>query len=359
MLVTVVSFLIVLSVMVLAHEMGHFFVGRWAGAKVEEFALGFPPRVWSTRRGETDYSINAIPLGGYCRFAGEDNPDVPGGLSALPRLQRALVLVAGVAMNVILAIVIFAFVFVTGYPTAIPIDGVKVDSVAVSSPAESAGLKPGDVILKVDGAVVNNTTALSNQVSARLGQEVSLFVTQAGGAQTTLKLVPRANPPAGQGPLGVAIEQNSVVEKRAYPPLQSLWLGVQQTWRVTAITIQVPVMIIRGLIPAELARPVGPVGVARLVGSAAEAIPQSGFAMILNLMAYLSVNLAIVNILPLPGLDGGRLVFVILEWLRRGKRINPQREAIIHFSGLMLLMGLILVITFFDIVSPANLNLGP
>jgi len=359
-MVTILSFLIVLSILVLVHELGHFVVGRWAGAKVEEFALGFPPRIWSTRRGETDYSLNAIPLGGYCRFAGEDSPDVTGGLSALPRLKRSLVLVAGVTMNAVLAILLFALVFATGYPTAVPVDGVKIVSVVPGSPAEQAGLKPNDVVLNVNGEAVKDTGAFGSAVRARLGQEITLGVKRAGGGEDPLVVVPRANPPDGEGPLGIGIQQAFVSENRSYAPLQALWMGVQQAWRATELTLSVPVMIVRGLIPAELARPVGPLGVARIVGSAAEAAPTSGLAPILLTTALLSISLAIVNILPLPGLDGGRLVFVILEWLRGGKRVNPQREAVIHLAGLMLLMALIVVITYFDIVSPApNVTWGP
>lgn len=332
-MVTAFSFVIVLSVLVLAHEAGHFFVGRWVGAKIEEFALGFPPRLWSVRRGNIDYSINAIPLGGYVRFAGEDDPEVHDGLSRLPRLPRALVLVAGVTMNAILAVFLFALVFATGYPTAVPIDGVKVGSVVAGSPAEMAGLKPGDVVLQVNGEAVKQTAAFGDAVRAKAGQELTFVVQHTGGEDVTLRATPRANPPQGEGPLGISIQQNSVVEKRSYGPLTALRMGLGQTWQVTKLTVSVPVLIVRGLIPASLARPVGPLGVARIVGSAAETIPASGFVYILQLMAMLSVNLAVVNILPLPGLDGGRLLFVIIEWLRGGKRLNPQREAIIHFGG--------------------------
>jgi len=352
-MVTAISFLIVLSVLVMVHELGHYVAGRWAGARIEEFALGFPPRVWSVRRGETDYSINAVPLGGYVRFAGEDNPDVVGGLASLPRLKRSLVLVAGVTMNAVLAVLLFAWVFATGYPTAVPIDGVKIISVVEDAPAALAGIKPGDIVLKIDDQVTNDTNTLGTGIRSHLGQEITLLVKRPSGDEEMIRVVPRSESPQGQGPLGIVIEQATRLEMRSYSLPQALWMGVRQTWQAVALTVSVPVMILRGLIPAELARPVGPLGISRIVGSAAEAIPASGFAPILLTTALLSVSLAIVNILPLPGFDGGRLVFVVLEWLRGGKRINPQREAIIHFAGLMLIIGLVVVITYFDIVSPA------
>lgn len=355
-MVTVVSFILVLSLLVLVHELGHYAVGRWAGAKIEEFAIGFPPRLWSVRRGETDYSINAIPLGGYCRFAGEDNPEVPGGLSAMPRRHRALVLVAGVAMNALLGVLIFTLLFATGYPTAMPLDGVKIGGVAAGSPAEAAGIKVGDVIVAVNGETIKLIESFSAAVQARMGQEIAFTVERAGGAPFTAKATARTNPPTGEGPLGISIQQNYYVENQSYNPLQSLQMGLRQSWYIVETMVSVPVMIVRGLIPAELARPVGPVGIARIVGAAAADIPTSGFFSILQLTALLSINLALVNILPLPGLDGGRLVFVAIEWLRGGKRLNPQREGIIHFAGLMLLVGLIVVITVFDIMSPAQIG---
>ncbi len=359
-MVTAISFVIVLSILVFVHELGHFVVGRWAGARIEEFALGFPPRLWSIRRGETDYSINAIPLGGYCRFAGEDNPDVSGGLSQLPRLKRVLVLVAGVTMNALLAIIVFAIMFMTGYPTATAIDGVQVASVVQGAPAATAGLMSGDLILKVNGQLVKDTNSFSTIIRAEAGKEVALTVKRSGSAQEdTVRLTPRANPPQGEGPLGISIQQAATVSKKAYALPQALALGVERTWSAIKLTFYAPVLIVRGVIPAAGAVS-GPLGIARIVGSATNAIPTNGFYPLLSLTALLSISLAVVNILPLPGLDGGRIVFVILEWLRGGKRINPQREAIIHFSGLVFLIGAILIITFFDIVSPAPpINWGP
>jgi len=360
LLVTIFSFLIVLSVVVLVHELGHFAVGRWAGARIEEFALGFPPRVWSVRRGETDYSINAVPLGGYCRFAGEDNPDIQNGLASLPRRKRGLILAAGVTMNAVLAIVLFAAVYATGFPTPVPTDGIRIAGVVSGAPADQAGLKPGDIILKIDGTATNDLTVFSATVRSSAGRPVDLLVKRPDGQEATIRVTPRSDPPANEGPMGIVVEPAMIIQSRSYALPQALWLGVKQAGRATLVTFSVPVMILRGLIPADLARPVGPIGISRVVGSAAEAIPSSGFAPIFLTTAYLSMSLAIVNILPLPGLDGGRLLFLAIEWLRGGKRLNPQREAIIHFAGLMLLMGLVVIITYFDIVSPIpTITWGP
>jgi regulator of sigma E protease len=352
-MLTVVSFVIVLSVLVFVHELGHFAAGRLVKARIEEFAIGFPPRLLSVRRGETDYSLNAIPLGGYCRFAGEDNPDIPDGLSNLPRRKRAFVLLAGVTMNAVLAVLLFAVVYLTGYPMAEPTEGISIVAVTANSPAQQAGLAAGDVVLQVNQQAVNEIDQFSSLIRSQLGQPVTLLVKHADGSSESTTLTPRASPPAGEGPLGVSIEQASIKVTKSYPLPTALVMGARQTWRMVVITFQVPVMVLRGLIPAEAARLSGPVGIARVVGGAAEVIPTNGFAPILLTMAMLSISLAVVNILPLPAVDGGRLVFVILEWLRGGKRINPQREAIIHLAGFAFFMALVVVITYFDIVQPA------
>lgn len=359
-MVTVISFLLVLSLLVLVHEIGHFVVGRWAGARIEEFAIGLPPRVVSKRYGETDYSINALPLGGYVRFAGEDGHDVPGGLLSVPPPKRALILLAGVTMNALLAILLFSLVYATGYPTQVPIGGIRIAQVVAGSPADQAGLKAGDIVLKIADQTVNDTTAFSAAVRGSEGRPVALTVKHSDGQQGVLNVTPRLNPPQGEGPMGIAIELATVVRNISYSPAQALWKGLEQTWQATKMTFSIPAMIVQGLIPADLARPVGPLGISRIVGGAAEAIPVSGLAPILLTTALLSVSLAIVNILPFPGLDGGRLVFVLIEALRGGKRVDPQREAVIHFAGLMVLMGLFVIITYFDIVSPApSINWTP
>ena len=360
LIITVVSFLVVLSILVLVHELGHFVVGRWAGARIDEFAIGFPPRVWSVRRGETDYSINAIPLGGYVKFAGEDNPDVPGGLANTPRAKRALVLVAGVAMNFLFAILLFSLMYATGSPVAKPVDGVKIGGVVSGAPADLAGLTSGDVVLRIDDQPISDTTAFSEAVRARNGSALTLLVLGADGVQRVVSIVPRVNPPQGEGPMGISIQQNTQNTIEKVSLLQAIRLGLRQTWNTVVLTASVPVMVIQGLIPADLARPVGPIGISRYVGSAAEAIPTLGFYPILQLMALLSVSLAVVNILPVPGLDGGRLLFTFIEALRGGKRITPEREAALHFAGLMFFMGLVVVITFFDIVKPTpGISWGP
>lgn len=346
-------FILVLSALVLVHEIGHFVAGRLVGARIEEFAIGFPPRLWSVRRGDTDYSINLIPLGGYVRFSGEENPVVTGGLASLSRLRRAFVLTAGVAMNILLAAVLFTALYADGM--TVPASEVKINGIAAGSPAEQVGLLPGDIVVQFNGQAISRTDQLSTMTRAAVGQEVSIVVSR-GESQVTVRLTPRPNPPANEGPLGVSM---AVYEMRSYPLSEAIVLGVRETVNVVYQTLTIPAQVVQGILPAEVARPVGPLGVGRIVGGAADLIPTRGFAPIVLTMAILSVSLGVVNFLPLPGLDGGRLVFVCVEWLRRGKRIDPQREAVIHFAGIMLILGLVVVITYLDIVSPTPNIWGP
>jgi len=349
---TLILFLVVLSILVLAHEMGHFIVARLAKVRIEEFAIGFPPRLVSIRHGETDYSINLLPLGGYVRMTGEEDPSKPGSLAAKPPAWRAAVLCAGVAMNVALAMILFTLIYLTGVSIPVPTGEIRFIGIASGSPAEQAGLKPGDVVVSVDGQGVTQMDAFRSYINAHTGQPVTVVVRRDGIVQPPVTLEPRQTPPPGQGALGVVLDYVRMYEKRTYALPQAVALGVQSTWNAIAFTVYIPVQVIRGLIPVEVARPVGPVGVGRIIGSAAEQIPTLGWEPLLQTMALLSVSLAVVNILPLPGLDGGRLIFVLLEWVRRGKRISPEREAIIHLMGLAFLMGLIVLISYYDIVSP-------
>ena len=249
-------------------------------------------------------------------------------------------------------------------PRAIPRlcrrEGFKIVATVPGAPADQAGLKPNDIVVSVNGQTLNDTAQFSDAVRAASGQDVSIVVKHSDGSQTTLQLVPRTSPPPNEGPLGITIQTNAIVATRTYPPLEALQMGLKTTWDAVVTTLSVPSMLMQGTVPLSSARPVGPIGISRYVGGAAEAIPTVGLAPILQLMALLSVSLAVVNILPLPGLDGGRLAFIILEAVRGGKRINPQREAVIHFAGIMFFLGLMIVITYFDIVSPTPaIHWGP
>ena len=351
MLEAIVSGVIVFSVLVLVHEFGHFAAAKRVGAKVEEFAFGFPPRLYAVKRGETEYAINLIPFGGYVRLLGEEDPSSPGSLASKTPWQRTQVLMAGAGMNIVLGIVLFAATFTIGVPVAEPVNDVVVAAVAAGSPAAAAGLRANDILLRLDAHTIKTIADLQQFTMENAGQETTLTVKRDGEVLPPIAIVPRADPPAGQGALGIQIANYRTVV-RSYPIWEAAWMGVQRSLEVVAVTLTAPIDIARGLMPGDAARPIGVVGIAQLTGAVSSQIPTQGWVPILNLTGYLSIGIAIAQLLPLPGLDGGRLVFVLLEWIRKGKRVRPEREGMIHLAGLLLLVTLMVIITYYDIVNP-------
>lgn len=351
MLEAIVSGVIVFSVLVLVHEFGHFAAAKRVGAKVEEFAFGFPPRVYAVKRGETEYAVNLIPFGGYVRLLGEEDPSAAGSLASRTPWQRTQVLTAGAAMNLLLGVILFAATFMMGVPVAEPVNEVTVAGVAAASPAAAAGLRANDIILRLDAHPIKTIADLQQYTLEKVGQDTTLTIKRDGEVLPPITIVPRANPPAGQGALGVQIANYRTVV-HSFPVWEAAGMAVQRTLEVVGVTLTAPIAIARGLMPGEAARPIGVVGIAQLTGAVSSQIPTQGWVPILNLTAYLSIGIAIAQLLPLPGLDGGRLVFVLLEWIRRGKRVRPEREGMIHFAGLLFLVTLMLIITYYDIVSP-------
>ena len=434
LLITIVSFVVVLGVLVFFHELGHYWVAKRNGIKVEEFGMGYPPRIIKlfTYDG-TDFTINLIPFGGFARMKGEDGADLStGSFNAASRWARASTLIAGPFMNALLAIVLFAASFMAGFPAAVaypqvtdvapdsiaatlglqsgdlllqaddrpvlvsatpefrydvwqaatpdaattltisrdgelinlpvtdqrtvrtlldtlsyrPVLDTQIVAVSADSPAAQQGLVAGDVIYQVNGDVVTAENPLSAIVQKNLDVEVPVIIYR-GGAWLTLNITPRANPPAGEGALGVQIA--SLTRLATLPILQSLWQGVVSTFQYIGLVLQLPVLLLMGqLSPAE-AQISGPIGIAQMVGGAVSASIDTGLWFpIWRLSAVLSAALAITNLLPLPALDGGRLVFIVIETLR-GRRINPEREGLVHMVGFMLLLGLMVYITVQDL----------
>ncbi len=343
--------LIALSLMIILHEFGHLLAAKRCGIRVEEFGLGYPPRLFTiATRGGTRYTINAIPFGGFVRLAGEDDPHVPGGLASKGKLVRFFALVAGPLMNFVLAIALFTLAFMAGWPEATEFKNVMIAGVAKGSPAERAGLKVGDLILQAGDRPIESPQDLLDYVSAHLGQRILLRV---GRGEKTMEVpvVPREHPPEGEGPMGVLIERMpSKVSLRRYPFGAALLRGFQQTVVVAFLTLAIPVLMLRGLLPG--ARPSGPVGMFQMVASAARQSVATGWWFpVLQLTALLSTGLAVANLLPLPALDGGRIFFIIVEAIR-GRRVDPRKESAIHLVGMAILIGLMLLITFYDIISP-------
>ena len=352
MLITVISLLIILSLLVFVHELGHFVVAKRSGIRVEEFGLGYPPRLiklWE--HGGTIYSINMIPFGGFVRMPGEDDPDVPGGFAAKPKRIRLAVLFAGPAMNFVLAVVLFSISFMAGLPQPAT-EKVTVMGVSGNSPAAQAGLQKGDVIVALNDKPITQVSQFIDYTQQAKGQAVALTVDR-NGERMSVSLTPRANPPAGEGAMGVAINGTPLTWNVEHvPPGQAFLRGLQQTATVVILTVSVPVLLLRGSISPEAARPVGPVGIARLTGDAAAQVVNSGWWFpVLQLTAFISAALAITNLLPFPALDGGRILFIVIEAIR-GKRVDPRKEGTIHLVGLAILLALMFLVTIQDILAP-------
>ena len=348
--------------MVVVHEFGHFITAKWAGIRVEEFAIGFPPRIGGIKRGETLYSINLLPIGGFVRMPGENGETTdeqgnfdPGSFASKSAAKRAIVLLGGVTMNLILAVVLFTAAEAAGqvqYPNTI-------GQIEANSPAQAAGLVQGDQILSIDGHPTKYFSDIvaqtQNAIAAGKAQDpnaqtvpLTIVIQQAKtGLTETLTIPARVNPAAGQGAIGFASDQSNPIILR--PPLwKAPILGVQDIGSVWTATVTGIHMIIQGIIPVNKAVS-GPVGIVSITSQAASAIPVLGWYPILFLAGFLSLNLAFFNILPIPALDGGRLLFVIIEVLRRGKRISPEREGLVNLIGMACLLFLVLLVTINDV----------
>ncbi len=347
---TIVVFLLLFTVLVFVHEVGHFVTARLTGMRVLEFGFGFPPKLASVQRGGVEYSVNWIPFGGFVRILGEDGmarlPDgslAPDSFAARPIPARVLVLVAGVAMNVLLAIAVYATIFATGEPT---FNGkVRWQHVEPSSPAQAAGMRDGDVIVRIDGKSFAEPGEMRDYIYRHAGQEIRLSIER--DRQTfDAPAVPRENPPANQGPLGLR-DAEPVRELVSYPLSDAVGRALDRTWVVLGEIVRAFSRTITGLLTGrgggeEVS---GPVGIFNITGQVA----QQGAAYVLELLALLSLNLAVLNIVPFPGLDGGRLLFVLVEAARGGRRLDPRTEAAIHALGFVFLLFLVGVVSFFDI----------
>ena len=346
MLITIIAFMAVLAVLIIAHELGHFITARATGVTVEEFGLGFPPRLLSVKRGKTLYSLNAIPLGGFVKMAGEEDPEVPGSLASKSIGARLLVLSAGSLMNLLLPLLLFSIAFMV--PHNLVIEPVIAKEVAPDSPAVRAGIRPGDTILSVNEQPVNSRGDLSRYVHLNLGREISLLVQHDDSTTEIVQLTPRWKPPQDQGAIGIifdleAVRLNRTVISQHEPFWRAIPRGVGACIETFVLFKNGIVSMIIGVAPVELA---GPVGIAQITGEVAKA----GISPLLEFAAFLSINLAIINIFPLPALDGGRIAFVLLEWVRRGKRISARAEGTVHFIGFVLLMVFFLAVTYQDII---------
>lgn len=350
----VLVFIIILALLILVHEFGHFLAAKKNGVKVEEFGFGFPPRLFGVKKGETLYSINLIPLGGFVKVYGEEYHETDKKLDKRLRdrafvykkpWQKSVIIIAGILGNFLLGWVLISFLFTQGVPT--PTDKVIVEQVQADSPAKQSGLQPGDVISKIEvhGKIYQLTSSsdLIKFSKEFAGEEISAVVTR-NNKVLSLKIVPRKNPPAGEGPLGITI--TSFIDKK-YSWYEAPFYGLIEASNITKTIVTQLSKTIFQLV--TLKKPnvdiAGPIGIAQYTGRAIK----FGNNAVLELVALLSLNLAVINILPFPALDGGRLVFVIYEWVTR-RRVNKVVERYTNLVGIILLLSLAVVISINDII---------
>jgi regulator of sigma E protease len=362
MLFTALVFIVILSILVFIHELGHYAVARWIGVHVEEFGFGLPPRIWGKKIGKTIYSLNWLPIGGFVKLAGEDQEEKAASAHikhrseyfwARSKKERAAILLAGVTMNFLLAVGITTYLLTQG--TYEPSGRVHVEKVLSGSPAEIAGLQQKDIIAAVGWGegddyrqkITHTPKDLIEVTKEHAGKLVSLIVVR-DTIQMRLYLTPRVEFPKGEGPMGVSI---SDLELKKYSLTQAPWEALKINLMrardmFTGLGTVVARLVQLQPVGADVA---GPIGIAQVTGQAVK----FGFSAVLEFMSILSLNLAVLNILPIPALDGGRLLFVVLEKIL-GKKVKPAFEHSTHQIGMMILLGLVVLISINDILRLAR-----
>ncbi len=368
MLLTVLIFIIILGLLVFVHEAGHFLVARWNGIKAEEFGFGFPPRafgfykddlsgkyrfVWGNKDVQsknTLFSMNWLPLGGFVRIKGEDgsNQD-PDSFMSKSAWVRVKVLGAGVFMNFIFAWLLVSLVLMIGFPQTIdstnraqyPDTKIYITNVLPNTPAEEMGLQAGDQVMSLDGTAVSSLEQVSKTVKEKQGTEITIEVNRLG-KQLSLQGTPRVNHPENEGALGIGFTETAIVK---FGFFRAFYEGALNTYEMTRQIIFALGRMIGMLFGGDRVAVdvTGPVGIVYMT----KQMSDLGFVYLLQFAAILSINLGIVNILPFPALDGGRIFFILLEKLK-GRPVTQKVEMALHQIGFMLLLLLMAIITVRD-----------
>ncbi|MEK7118741.1 MAG: site-2 protease family protein [Patescibacteria group bacterium] len=357
---SVIIFIVVLLLLVLVHEFGHFIVAKKAGIRVDEFAFGFPPKLWSVTKGETTYALNALPLGGYVKIYGENLDEVKAAdnkrsFVAQPRLIQGVVIVAGIVFNLLFAWFLFSAAFMVGVPA--PADAgegytvknpeLMVTGTGDSSPAALAGIASGDVLKKLsDGeteVIATNADQVIAFIAPREGNIIMLSY-ERGGEEHAVAVTPVAGIVPDAAAIGIYMDTIGTLQ---LPPHLALWEGLQKTYQFTVMTTVGIAGFLRDALlgQSNFDEVAGPVGIVREVANAAGL----GFTNLLLFAALISINLAVINIIPFPALDGGRLLFVLIEGAIR-RPINPSIANVLNVAGFAFLMLLMVTVTYHDIV---------
>lgn len=442
---SILPFVGILLGLIVVHEAGHYITAKIFGVQVLEAGVGFPPRIWGFRWRDTDYTINALPIGAFVRLLGEEDPSDPRSLAAQPKWKRTVIIGAGAFMNLVLAIALFTAALMI--PRNVSAGGAQISSVAPGSPAEQAGLKAGDQIQTINGRKAENTSDASYFIHLYQGTWIDMVVKRPdpikGAQEVTTRVYARWNPQPytdecgvkqPTGPTGISIgtpfgqyvprsaadsvklETQSKADLAEYRKLvapgspascysgskfgfiamsagqcsgldpaaraeaeqlkqelfpdssaacyrfspgqefvpfvksrhEPIWQAGPHAVRMSFESLILARNQIWSMVRGFGSSPVtGPVGIAQATG---EVVQNAGWLSLVDFAALLSMNLAVLNVLPIPMFDGGRLVFILIEFLRRGRRIAPQKEALVHLTGLALILTLSVVITYFDIL---------
>jgi regulator of sigma E protease len=433
-MLTIVAFVVVLGPLILLHELGHFVGAKLTGVRVEEFGLGWPPRlfkIWQspsrlvvgttaivaprnfklpsnlqtgqhvdviaarkggdapiTRslrildtkkddltpkheisgedvhiRGEltgldlgTAYTVNWIPLGGFCRMTGEEDPGDPGSLAAQPKRERLLVLLAGPLTNLVAAIMLFSIAFLSGIPEPTA-TRVTILDVSPGSPAAEANLQPGDAIHKADGVAIRDKGELVDYINAHPGQIVVLTIERDGIVFEQPVRVRAESRQEGRVGITIVDQGYSFVTRRS-SVLAAVGQGLDQFWFSVKQMLSLPALLIRGQVSPQEVKPLGPLGISQMAGDAIErSNEEQSWFTVLFFAGVISMALGITNLLPLPALDGGRITFVLIEAVR-GRRIDPAKEGVVHLIGMALLLGLMLFMTIQELINPVKSPFG-
>jgi len=355
-MLTVISFILILGVLILVHELGHFITAIKLGVKVEEFGIGFPPRAWSKIKNGVRYSINWIPLGGFVKIRGESGEDRNDSLSFASKAawKRLVVLSAGVFMNIVLAAFLFSVGFMIGIPqtidetlppTAIVHEEIiSIVNVASESAASLAGIQPGDELVSLDSYIFSTEEEARAYIQAHSETEIQVTIKRADAFYSYSIIATPLAVAEGAKVLGIALMKTGVVSYPWYlAPVEGVKTALWMTKEIVIAFIDlIKNLVVKQQVDANVS---GPIGIAVMTGQ----IAQMGFIYLLQFTAMLSLNLAVLNFIPFPALDGGRALFVIIEKMI-GRPVKAHVEAIVHNAGFAILMILVVLVTYRDLI---------
>lgn len=328
-MITVIVAIIVFTLIIVGHEFGHFIMAKLSGIKVVEFAVGMGPKVVGKQYGETLFSIRALPIGGMCQMLGEDESNEnPRAFNSKPVYKRMAVIVFGPLMNLIIAVLLFSFVV-----AQVPV----IENVVQGKPAQAAGIKSGEKIIAINGTDITKLDDVNTLISANSGKNVTIKL-EKDGITRDVNVVPVVDPSIQRSIIGVEMRAEFKISGF------SLTEGAKITGDITAEMFKFLGKLFTGKASANDVS--GPVGIVVYMNQAAKA----GLINVVFFTAVLSLNLAIINLLPLPALDGGRLLFLFIEAIRR-KPLNPEKEGLVHFVGFVMLMALSILLIYKDIMN--------